>query len=45
MTFLNFFLLNFLWIIYALLDPDPDYESGYGSTDLIEPGSNPDLKH
>ncbi len=25
--------------IYALLDPDPDPESGYGSTDLIESGS------
>jgi hypothetical protein len=26
MKFLNFFL--FLWVIFALLDPDPDYESG-----------------
>ncbi len=32
MKFLNFFL--FLWVIFALLDPDPDPESG--STDLIE---------
>jgi hypothetical protein len=30
----------FLFAICALLDPDPD--SGYGSTDLIESGSNPD---
>jgi hypothetical protein len=29
-----------LWVIFALLDPDPD--SGSGSTDLIESGSNPD---
>jgi hypothetical protein len=34
MKFLNFFLL--LWEIFALLDPYPDSESGYGSTDLIE---------
>jgi hypothetical protein len=33
MKFLNFFL--FLW--FALLDPDPDS----GSTDLIESGSEP----
>jgi hypothetical protein len=40
MKFLNFFLL--LWVIFALLDPDPDseYGSGTGSTDLIESGSN-----
>ncbi len=31
----TFFLL--LWVIFALLDPDPDSESG--STDLIESGS------
>jgi hypothetical protein len=41
MKFLDFFLL--LWIIFALLDPDtstdPNPESGYGSTDLIESGS------
>jgi hypothetical protein len=37
----SFFLL--LWVIFALLDPDPDSESG--STDLIESGSNPDPKH
>jgi hypothetical protein len=30
-----------LWAIFALLNPDPDFESGYGSTDLIESGSNP----
>jgi hypothetical protein len=41
MKFLNFFL--FMWIIFALLDPNSD--SGYGSTDLIESGSNPDPKH
>jgi hypothetical protein len=35
MKFLNFFLL--LWVIFALLDPDPDSESG--STDPIESGS------
>jgi hypothetical protein len=33
----NFLLL---WVIFALLDLDPDSESG--STDLIESGSNPD---
>jgi hypothetical protein len=27
MKFLNFFLL--LWVIFALLDPDPDTESGF----------------
>jgi hypothetical protein len=32
MKFLNFF--TFLWVIFALLDPDPDSKSG--STDLIE---------
>ncbi len=39
MKFHNFFL--FLWVIFALMDPDPE------STDLIESGSNPDpdLKH
>ncbi len=35
MKFLNFFLL--LWVIFVLLDPDPASE--YGSTDLIESGS------
>jgi hypothetical protein len=43
MKFLNFFL--FLWVFFALMDPDPDS----GSTDLIETGSNlypgPDPKH
>ncbi len=36
--FLNFF--QFLWVIFARLDSDPDSESGsgYGSTDLIESG-------
>ncbi len=37
MKFLNFFLL--LWVIFALLNPDPDSENGSGSTDLIESGS------
>jgi hypothetical protein len=31
-----------LWVIFALLDPDPDSEYGSGSTDPIEPGSNSD---
>ncbi len=35
-TFTNYCLL--LWVIFALLDPD----SGSGSTDTIEYGSNPD---
>jgi hypothetical protein len=43
MKFLNFFL--FLWVTFGLLDQDPDSESRSGSTDLIESGSNPDLKH
>ncbi len=29
-----------MWLIFALLDPDPDSE--LGTTDLIEPVSNPD---
>jgi hypothetical protein len=33
--------LNFS-VIFALLDPDPDSEFGYGSNDLIESGSYPD---
>jgi hypothetical protein len=37
MKFLNFFLL--LWVIFALLDLDPDSKSGYGTTVLIESGS------
>ncbi len=44
LKFLNFFL--FLWVISALLDPDSGSDScGYGSTDLVESGSNPDPKH
>jgi hypothetical protein len=35
MKFLNLFL--FLWVIFA--------GSGFGSSDLIESGSNPDPKH
>ena len=43
MTFLNFFLL--LWVIFALLDPDPNLYSESRCTDTIESGSNwdPDL--
>jgi hypothetical protein len=44
----TFLFFQFLWVIFifALLDPDQDQdsESGYGSTDLIESGSNPDPK-
>ncbi len=29
-------------LIFALLDPDPDCESGYGSRYTIESGSSPD---
>jgi hypothetical protein len=41
----NFYL--FLKVIFALLDLDPDFETGSGSTDLIEIGTSmdPDLKH
>ena len=28
-----------MWVIFALLDPDPDSEYGSGSTDPIESGS------
>jgi hypothetical protein len=43
MNFSKKFLL--LWVIFALLDPDldPDSEYGSGSTDPVEYGSNPDL--
>ncbi len=37
MKFLNFFLL--LWVIFALLNPDPDSDYGSRSTDLVESGS------
>jgi hypothetical protein len=37
MNFKFFFLL--LWVIFALLDPDQDSESGAESTDPIESGS------
>ncbi len=37
----NFFTFLFMWIFFALLDPDPDSKSR--STDLIESVSNPDL--
>ncbi len=40
MNFSKKFLL--LWVIFALLDTDPDSEYGSGSTDPIESGSNPD---
>jgi hypothetical protein len=39
----HFFLL--LWVIFALQDPDSESASGYGFTDLVESGSNPDPKH
>jgi hypothetical protein len=39
--FINFLL--FLGVIFALLDPDLDYESG--SRDPFESGSNPDPQH
>ncbi len=38
MKFLIFYLL--LWVIFALMDPDPVY--GSGSTDMIESGSDTD---
>jgi alpha-1,4-N-acetylglucosaminyltransferase EXTL3 len=38
MKFSYFFPL--LWVIFGLLDPDSGF--GYGSTDLIQSGSNPD---
>jgi hypothetical protein len=31
--------------LFALLDPDTYSGSGYGSTDLIDSGSNPYSKH
>jgi hypothetical protein len=36
-----------MWVIFAIQDPDPNSGSGsgYGSTDLIESGSNLDPKH
>jgi hypothetical protein len=36
---MNFKKILLLCVIFALLDPDPDFESG--STDPIESGSNP----
>jgi hypothetical protein len=39
MKFLNFFY--FCGSFFALLDPDSEYGSGSGCTDLIESGSNP----
>jgi hypothetical protein len=39
MKFINCFL--FFWVIFALLDPDPDCEFGSGYRDPIESGSNP----
>jgi hypothetical protein len=38
MEFLNCLLF---WVIFALLDPDPNSEYGSGSTEMIEFGSNP----
>jgi hypothetical protein len=34
-----------MWVIFALLGPDPDSEYGSGSTYLIESGSNTDPEH
>jgi hypothetical protein len=41
MRFINLFLC--LWVIFALLDPDPDCESGfgYGSRDPSNPDPDP----
>jgi hypothetical protein len=39
MKFINCFI--FFWAFFALLDPDTDCESGYGSGVPIETGSNP----
>jgi hypothetical protein len=41
MKILYFFL--FLWVIFALLDPDS--ESGYGSADLIKSGSGSRIRY
>ncbi len=38
----NFLIFLNLWVIFALLDPDPDSEFANGSTDLTESGSNPE---
>jgi hypothetical protein len=37
------FLFLLLWVIFALLDPDPDSEYGSRSTDMIESGSIKDM--
>ncbi len=37
MKYINFFLC--MWVIFALLDPDCEPGSGYGSRDPIESGS------
>jgi hypothetical protein len=41
-AFQNMKFLDFLWVIYSVLDLDPISGSGYGSIDLIESGSNLD---
>ncbi len=43
MKFINFFLC--LRVIFALLDPDPDCESGYGSRDPTKYESYTDPQH
>jgi hypothetical protein len=43
MKFINFFL--FVRVSFALLISDPNRESGSGSRDPIESGSNPDPQH
>jgi hypothetical protein len=35
-------LFVLLWVIFALLVPDPDYKYGPGSTDMIESRYNTD---
>jgi hypothetical protein len=45
MEFLNFFSIFVGHFCFPGSGSDPDFESGYGSTDLIGSGSNPDPKH
>ncbi len=37
MKYLTVIFCLLLWVIFALLDPDPDSEYGSGFTDLIDP--------
>jgi hypothetical protein len=34
-----------LWVIFALLDSDPDSQSGSGSTDLVQSGYGSETLH